>query len=72
MLLSDLAAVGSFHQWRSRSRIFGVPLLSNTQVNRQVLQAERNQQAAIRQAHATRTVELILNTTDAARTAAKR
>jgi hypothetical protein len=66
MLLSTLAALGSF--------ISGVAVLVSLvflyfqvkQVNRQVMQAERNQQAAIRQARATRTVDLILSTKDEA------
>jgi len=66
MLLSNLAALGSF--------ISGVAVLISLvflyfqvkQINRQVLQAERNQQAAIRQARATRTVDIILSTKEPA------
>lgn len=63
MSLSDLAALGSF--------VSGVAVLISLillyfqlrQVNAQVVQAERNQQAAIRQGRATRTVEMLLETT---------
>ena len=64
MSLSDLASLGSF--------VSGVAVLMSLvflyfhlrQVNAQVIQAERNQQAAIRQVRATRTVDMLLETTN--------
>lgn len=65
MSLSDLSSLGSF--------VSGVAVLISLiflyfqlrQVNTQVIQAERNQQAAIRQGRATRTVGMLLETTNA-------
>ena len=64
MSLSELAEIGSF--------ISGVAILASLiflffqlrQINQQVKQAEKNQQSAIRQARATRTVRIILAGTE--------
>src|SRR5262249_35202684 len=64
MSLSDLASLGSF--------VSGVAVLISLiflyfqlrQVNRQVLQSEKNQQAMIRQARSTRTVDIALRGTE--------
>ena len=64
MTLSDLAALGSF--------VSGLAVLVSLvflyfqlrQVNRQVKQAEKNQQAMIRQARSTRTVDIALRGTE--------
>jgi hypothetical protein len=64
MSLSELAEMGSF--------ISGVAILSSLiflyfqlrQINQQVKQAEKNQQSAIRQGRATRTVDIVLTGTE--------
>ena len=64
MTLSDLASLGSF--------VSGVAVLISLiflyfqlrQMSEQVRQAEKNQQASIRQARAARTVEMQINATD--------
>jgi hypothetical protein len=64
MSLSELAEMGSF--------ISGVAILSSLvflyfqlrQINQQVIQAEKNQQSAIRQGRATRTVDIVLTGTE--------
>ena len=64
MSLSELAQIGSF--------ISGVAVLTSLiflyfqlrQINHQVKQAEKNQQSAIRQGRATRTVDIVLTGTE--------
>ena len=64
MSLSQLAEIGSF--------ISGVAILASLiflffqlrQINQQVKQAEKNQQSAIRQGRATRTVDIVLTGTE--------
>jgi hypothetical protein len=57
MSLSDLASIGSF--------VSGIAVvLSLIYLTRQFRQADRNQQAAIRQGRSTRTADLFMRTTD--------
>lgn len=60
MTLSDLASLGSFASGLAVLVSLVFLYFQLRQVNAQVLQAEKNQQATIRQARASRTIEVML------------
>ena len=64
MSLSDLASLGSFVSGFAVLVSLVVLYFQLTQLNAQVRQTEKNQQAVIRQARSTRTVDIVLTGTE--------